>query len=436
VIPDEHAGRGVQHMARSFSILASVAAVMTLSACSNFGSFPTFGFDFGGGSSEPAQVGALPPAEIPAYAQGDIFIYDQDGAITQERVVSVSPDRITWTDDESDSSVIWTRDPYIVTPPLNWSAHPELGRGRQAIIGSPEQLFPLREGNVVAYAVRGSSETVPEGWQDDHRCAVFGQENVQVKAGTYTTFRIDCQRRDYTDTLYYSPVVQNVVLRERDFGEGRRSRKELVSVKLANDRTAGMAAAAPIAPVAGAGTEMIITADQAAQPAMVAGAGMAGAGMAGGTMAGGAMAAPATVEQKIARLELAISRLEKAAGLAPLPPAGQPMTAQQAAGQPMAMAAETGAAEKTAAAMTGAWAVHLASYRSQAKARAGWAMLQKKFPALSKLTMRTSEFDPGNGRGTYVRLLGQGLESKAEASAFCGPLKTAGQYCQAKGPLP
>lgn len=418
-------------MARPFSILASVAAVMTLSACSNFDSFPTFGF---GSSSTPAQLGALPPAEIPAYAQGDIFIYDQDGAITQERVVSVSPDRITWTDDESDSSVIWTRDPYIVTPPLNWSAHPELGRGRQAIIGSPEQLFPLREGNVVAYAVRGSSETVPEGWQDDHRCAVFGQEDVQVKAGAYTTFRIDCQRRDYTDTLYYSPVVQNVVLRERDFGEGRRSRKELVSVKLANDRTAGLAAAAPIAPVSGAGTEMIIAADQAVQPAMAAGGAMAGA-----AMAGAAMGAPATIEQKIARLEMAITRLEKAAGLAPLPPAGQPMTAPEgaggAAGQPMAMAADKGAGEK-AAAMTGAWAVHLASYRSQAKAKAGWTMLQKKFPAMAKLTMRTSEFDPGNGRGTYVRLLGQGFETKAAASAFCGPLKTAGQYCQAKGPLP
>ena len=84
----------------------------------------------------------------------------------------------------------------------------------------------------------------------------------------------------------------------------------------------------------------------------------------------------------------------------------------------------------------GPWAVHLASYRGMSRATAGWTTLVKKFPQLDRLSMLTSEFDPGNGRGTYVRLMARGFPTKAEATSFCGPLKSAGQFCEAKGPLP
>lgn len=425
-------------MANRFAILAGGAALALLTGCSSFPNFP------GTGGRAPDQ-GSLPAADIPAYATGDTFVFDQDGAITQERVVAVSPDRVTWTDDESDSSVIWTRDPYIVTPPLNWSAHPELGRGRQAIIGNPEQLFPLREGNKVAYAVRGSSEMLPEGWQDEHSCEVMGEETIQVKAGTYTTFKILCQRRDYTDTLYYSPVVQNVVLRDRMIG-GQASRKELVSVNLSNDRTAGLAASTPIAPNAVAATPVISPDQPTAPMPMTAGAVGAGAAMTPGMEAPGmeapgmtasGMAAPGTaqnrvgamppspIERRMDRLEGAVARLEKAAGLAPT--VGGASAAMQ---EPQAMAASTGGR------MEGPWAVHLASYRAMGRAQAGWETLKKKFPQLDTLSILTSEFDPGNGRGTYVRLMARGFPTKGEATAFCGLLKSAGQFCEAKGPLP
>jgi hypothetical protein len=417
-------------MANRFAILAGGAALALLTGCSSFPNFP------GTGRSAPDQ-GSLPAADVPAYATGDTFVFDQDGAITQERVVAVSPDRVTWTDDESDSSVIWTRDPYIVTPPLNWSAHPELGRGRQAIIGSPEQLFPLREGNKVAYVVRGSSETLPEGWQDEHSCDVMGQETVQVKAGTYTTFKILCQRRDYTDTLYYSPVVQNVVLRDRNIG-GRTSRKELVSVNLSNDRTANLAASTPIAPNAPTPTP-VVTADQTGAPMPMTSAASAGAaagtaammmpGMAQGT-SGTMPASP--IERRLDRLEVAVDRLEKAAGLAPL--AGTaPRSAGAGAANPSRAPTQSSGASGM---MQGPWAVHLASYRAMGRAQAGWTSLKRKFPQLDKLSMLTSEFDPGNGRGTYVRLMARGFPTRAEATAFCRPLKSAGQFCEAKGPLP
>src|SRR3546814_13280173 len=76
-----------------------------------------------------------------------------------------------------------------------WSDDPELGRGRQTIAGSPQQLFPLQEGKVIAYGVRGSSENAPAGWQDEHRCMVAGYEPIEVQAGPFDTYRVDCQRK-------------------------------------------------------------------------------------------------------------------------------------------------------------------------------------------------------------------------------------------------
>ena len=181
--------------------------------------------------AEPALK--LPPAPTPIYAAGDTFVYSDNGILVQEQVVSATPDRVTWTNDQG---MIWTTSNNVVTPQLSWSSHPELGRGRQTIIGNPRKLFPLKEGNAVAYGVRGNSEVVPTGWRDEHRCAVLGQKDVEVSGGKFTTFHISCQRKDHTEELFYSPVAQNYVLRTRNFGTSQ-SRKELVSVVLSNDRT-------------------------------------------------------------------------------------------------------------------------------------------------------------------------------------------------------
>ncbi len=189
-----------------------------------------------------------------------------------------------------------------------WSDDPELGRGRQTIIGSPNQLFPLQEGNVIAYSVRGSSENAPAGWQDEHRCIVAGQEAVEVKAGRYDTFRVDCQRKDYRDTYFYAPTVQNYVLRLRQFGN-RDQRKELVSVSLANDRRADAPAAAPTAPI----ETTPVGAPTPPMPAIGEDGRMTGEpGMADG----------AAATALVARLEGVVTRLERLAGMPAAPGAG------------------------------------------------------------------------------------------------------------------
>ena len=407
-------------MAHRRSLLALALSAALLGGCSsianigeNIGS--TLGLEAG---TDPAQ--RLAPAPAPVYAPGDSFVFNDNGRTTQEQVVSVAPDRVVWT---NDSGLIWTKDTALVTPQLRWSSHPELGRGQQSITGSPEQLFPLREGNVIAYSVRGSSENLPAGWQEEHRCVVAGQEDVEVPAGRFTTFRIDCQRKDFLDTYFYSPVVQNFVLRLRDFG-GTVERKELLSVTLANDRTRDLPAAVPPPPNPVEGPTsaqptppvavMPMAGDEASQGAMEA--------MSDDMMESGELARADTL---ITRLEDVVSRLEKVAGL---PHAGAAMEGDTQGAQP----ASTG----TSADSAGPWAVHLASYRSQRGAQNGWRVLQQRFPALADRRLVTSEFDPGNGRGTFVRLMAAGFATRDAARDFCRPIRATGQFCQARGPLP
>lgn len=395
-------------MAHHRLLIAAVIGALALAGCSSAST--TSQAPGGAARSGPA------PAPAPLYAPGDSFVYDDGGTVTTERVVSTSPDRVVWT---NDAGLIWTKDTAVVTPPLMWSDDPELGRGRQTIVGSPHQLFPLQEGNVIAYSVRGSSENAPAGWQDEHRCVVAGHEAVEVKAGRFDTYKVDCQRKDYRDTFYYAPTAQNYVLRLRQFNN-RQGRKELVSYSFANDRGTAAApapAAVPPAPVqqgtpAGPVPPMPVVGEDgrmAAEP-------QSGAGMSGGQ----------TMEL-VSRLENVVTRLERLAGV----PAGGAAAARPPAG---------GAAKPAAPAATGGaggnWAVHLASYRSAQAAADGWKTLQRQFPQLQDKTMRTSEFDSGRGRGTYIRLLGAGFASEAAAREFCRPLVAKGQFCDAKGPLP
>jgi hypothetical protein len=297
----------------------------------------------------------LPPAPRPLHATGDTFLYSDDGILVQEQVVSATPGRVTWSNDQG---MIWTTSNDLITPQLSWSSHPELGRGRQNIIGNPQALFPLQGGNAVAYEVRGNSEVVPTGWRDEHLCAVLGQMDIDVSAGRYTTFHISCQRKDHVEELFYSPAAQNYVLRVRDFGTSK-SRKELVSVALSDDR--------------------------------------------------------------IKNIQVAVQ----------LPVA--PKTHDEIAKKDGAMMKEpddkTGHSEEDVAGRN--FGAHLASYRTVLVARNGWQSLSRKFPKeLGDLEFSTTEFDAGNGKGTYIRLVAVSFNSLAAADKFCDKLKSKRQFCE------
>ncbi|WP_456093690.1 hypothetical protein, partial [Oceanibaculum pacificum] len=238
----------------------------------------------GDGSPTAGRPGAalLPPAPLPEYAPGDTFVYRTAGGQVREQVLALTPETVAWTDDQGQ---IWTTRYDVVSPMISWEKDPELGRGRQNVVqGDPADLFPLQTGQEVAFKVEGSSEKWPSGWTMEQNCKVIEQAAITVEAGAFNTFQISCQRGNHLETLYYSPVVQNYVLRVREFPFGTQ-RKELASY-----------------------THASLPMQQAAEPpAMMAPAPM--------MAAPGAMAlSPAEMQALATRLEVAIARLEQLTG--------------------------------------------------------------------------------------------------------------------------
>jgi hypothetical protein len=74
------------------------------------------------------------------------------------------------------------------------------------------------------------------------------------------------------------------------------------------------------------------------------------------------------------------------------------------------------------------YAVHLASYRSEATARRGWDLLSPQ-PALAGLDPRVERVDLGAEKGAFLRLKAGPLPNRAEAERRCAALMAEGLYC-------
>jgi hypothetical protein len=104
----------------------------------------------------------------------------------------------------------------------------------------------------------------------------------------------------------------------------------------------------------------------------------------------------------------------------------------KAASQPAVRHAAPQSTPQSTAQQTGqqhGYMAHLASYRDEIHAVAGWKTLQKAHRDLlinrSPVTM-TAEIP---GRGTFVRLMAGGFGQLADVSEFCSGFKASGQYC-------
>ena len=293
--------------------------------------------------------------------------------------------------------MIWTTTNDLVTPPMSWSSHPELGRGRQTIIGNPKALYPLEKGNKVAFGTRGNSENLPTGWRNKEICLVIGQKDIAVTAGDFTTFHISCKRKDHTEDLYYAPVVQNYVLRVRKFANNR-SQKELVSVNLGNDRTKTLPVkiTRPFKERRGLIKKIKVRSKISAKMGMPS-------------------SGNPEVDALIARLEAMITRFEKVSN-------------------------DTKIGTKKVKGVSsnkGKYGIHLASYRTVKGAKKGWRALKRKFPReLKNLTFGTTEFDTGKRKGTFIRLMGLSFQTKKSANKFCVRLKSKRQYCKGERAKP
>ena len=107
-------------------------------------------------------------------------------------------------------------------------------------------------------------------------------------------------------------------------------------------------------------------------------------------------------------------------------PATAPMSAPVPT--PAKVAGKT-AAKPSATAHPNGYMAHLASYRSESGATAGWKTLQKAHRDLliNRAPIMVEAEVPG--QGTFVRLMANGFTQLTDASEFCSEMKATGQYC-------
>lgn len=73
--------------------------------------------------------------------------------------------------------------------------------------------------------------------------------------------------------------------------------------------------------------------------------------------------------------------------------------------------------------------VHLASYRAESDAKAGWRRLQRDNPDELGLLEPRIEFVTIEGRGNFIRLIGGGFSTQEKAAALCATLQAKDLYC-------
>jgi hypothetical protein len=84
-----------------------------------------------------------------------------------------------------------------------------------------------------------------------------------------------------------------------------------------------------------------------------------------------------------------------------------------------------------ASAGNGRFGAHLGSYRTINEAKHGWDTLAKANPdVLGPLSYQTAEFDPGDGRGVFIRLLAGPFEDRAKANDLCKNLQGKRVFCR------
>lgn len=347
----------------------------------------------------------------PHFAVGDVFTYEDTGVPVKEQVTGFAGPRATW---QNDRGVTWVQAPDVISPPISWSGDPRLGQGNQQIFGEPGKLFPLEPGKTVKFQVAGVAEKVPDGWQAENSCTVVAKEAVKVKAGEFQTWRIACQRGEVLETIYYVPEIMTYALRTRERGkELPYERKELVAFDLAQspDRPLpAMAAAATMAQ------------DQPAPAAA--------------PMPAVTPAAPRTdaeLTSRLAKLEAQVAQLERMGGQPGAMASTQPRatTTRPAAPAAAATADAKPMAPAPAISSGGRVGAHLGSYRTVNEAKQGWETLAKANPdLLGSLTYQTAEFDPGDGRGIFIRLLAGPFDDRAKVQNLCKDLQSKRVFCR------
>lgn len=160
---------------------------------------------------------ALERSPLPGYVSGERYYYNNGRT---ERVDSTRGDRVTWKDDRG---IRLTRSRSPVYPELERKANSSHIEHRIDGMDNGE-LWPLSGGRSTDFVSDKTRTDKRTGRVNTKRrywiCRVDGTETVQVRMGTFDTWRVACERvhrkkaqKNKLRTWYYAPEVGHYVLK-------------------------------------------------------------------------------------------------------------------------------------------------------------------------------------------------------------------------------
>ena len=179
-------------------LLVVALAAGALAACSSPKAVPEMRTD-----TLPTQ---LPPAELPTYAKGDRYTYDNPRE--DWTIVGLHDGLVSW-----ESSLGETRttmfDPLL--PPIGWKKADE-SEGTRQILEWSGGMFPLKAGNKITFKtavqVKGESGHALFIWN----CYAGNPRMIEVPAGAFAAVPVYCRRSDGNKLhTFYAPALNNAV---------------------------------------------------------------------------------------------------------------------------------------------------------------------------------------------------------------------------------
>ena len=362
-------------------------------------------------TTDTLQTG-LPPAELPTYAKGDEYTFDNP--VETWKVVSIEDDLVTWQSSLGASQTTMF-DPLL--PPIQWMK-PDKSEGKRRIVEWSGSLFPLKAGNKLTYksAVRVNEERGHAlfVWN----CYTGHPRSVSVPAGDFAAFPVYCRRSDGQKLQsLYAPALNSAIITTTIGSDGKEMVRNLVAFKSGSgarviakraESLPGGWSAAAVAKWGRNGVALPRVNPQlvaAAEPPL-------------------GLAMPADTSKPKSDKSKPDSKGLKNIALAPPTPSVPAQKEMLTKRSVRAAAAKAKAPDRT-------YGAHLGSFSSEAKANNAWRIYAGKYDALQdSASHAVYPVDTGTAKGVLYRLVAGPTGARAESKELCTRITEAGGYCR------
>jgi len=337
---------------------------------------------------------ALPAAELPTFAKGDSYTFDNPRETW--RVTDVSGGLVSWKSAISGSQVTMF-DPML--PPIRWS-RADGQTGERKILEWSGSLFPLKSGNKLTFKT-----AVSVGGRAGHarfiwNCYVGNPRQVLVPAGNFAAFPVFCRRNDGHKThIYYAPALHRPIAITTSGPTSKPVSRQLVSFQEGN-------------------AERIAATARESLPGGWSAAAVAKWGAKG---LSGPRIEPKVIAEAHPPVNFAGTSADSSRPLVDSP--GKTGKVRVADRKPTRKVSERP--------VKSGFRAHIGSFGSKARAELGWTLFKRKFAGiLEDQPHSVARIDLGARKGVTYRLYAGPFDSAATGKALCRRLREKDGYCR------